>query len=64
MVSTITSDVSTIQASRPRAAEHPRRWPDHHRHACVMLYLNFDFALIVVVVTPVLLYFISHFKKR
>jgi subfamily B ATP-binding cassette protein MsbA len=29
----------------------------------VMLYLNFDFALIVVVVTPVLLFFISHFKK-
>jgi len=29
----------------------------------VMIYLNFDFALIVVVVTPVLLYCISHFKK-
>jgi ABC-type multidrug transport system fused ATPase/permease subunit len=64
MVSTIISDVSTIQ--------------DFTSSAIlsilidvltifgmlgVMLYLNFDFALIVVIISPILLFFISYFKK-
>jgi subfamily B ATP-binding cassette protein MsbA len=64
MVSTITSDVSTIQSFASTALL--SILVDGLTiigMLAVMLYLNFDFALIVVVVTPVLLYFISHFKK-
>ena len=64
MVSTITSDVSTIQSFASTALL--SILVDGLTiigMLGVMLYLNFDFALIVVVVTPVLLFFISHFKK-
>ena len=64
MVSTITSDVSTIQSFASTALL--SILVDALTiigMLGVMLYLNFDFALIVVVVTPVLLFFISHFKK-
>jgi len=64
MVSTITSDVSTIQSFASTALL--SILVDGLTilgMLAVMLYLNFDFALIVVVVTPVLLFFISHFKK-
>jgi len=63
-VSTITSDVSTIQdfASTALLSILVDALTILGMLA-VMLYLNFDFALIVVVVTPVLLYCISHFKK-
>ena len=62
-VSTITSDVSTIQdfASTALLSILVDALTILGMLA-VMLYLNFDFALIVVVVTPVLLYCISHFK--
>ena len=64
MVSTITSDVSTIQSFASTALL--SILVDALTiigMLGVMLYLNFDFALIVVVVTPALLFFISHFKK-
>ena len=64
MVSTITSDVSTIQSFASTALL--SILVDSLTIVGmlgVMLYLNFDFALIVVVVTPALLFFISHFKK-
>ncbi len=64
MVSTITSDVSTIQSFASTALL--SILVDAltiFGMLGVMLYLNFDFALIVVVVTPALLFFISHFKK-
>ena len=64
MVSTITSDVSTIQSFASTALL--SILVDSLTiigMLGVMLYLNFDFALIVVVVTPALLFFISHFKK-
>jgi ABC-type multidrug transport system fused ATPase/permease subunit len=63
-VSTITSDVSTIQdfASTALLSILVDALTIMGMLA-VMLYLNFDFALIVIVVTPVLLYCISHFKK-
>ena len=64
MVSTITSDVSTIQSFAATALL--SILVDALTilgMLGVMLYLNFDFALIVVVVTPALLFFISHFKK-
>ena len=64
MVSTITSDVSTIQSFASTALL--SILVDGLTIVgmlAVMLYLNFDFALIVVVVTPVLLFFIAHFKQ-
>jgi subfamily B ATP-binding cassette protein MsbA len=64
MVSTITSDVSTIQSFASTALL--SILVDSLTIVGmlgVMLYLDFDFALIVVVVTPALLFFISHFKK-
>jgi ABC-type multidrug transport system fused ATPase/permease subunit len=63
-VSTITADVSTIQdfASTALLSILVDALTILGMLA-VMLYLNFDFALIVIVVTPVLLYCISHFKK-
>ena len=64
IVSTITSDVSTIQSFASTALL--SILVDSLTiigMLGVMLYLNFDFALIVVVVTPALLFFISHFKK-
>jgi ATP-binding cassette, subfamily B, bacterial len=63
-VSTITADVSTIQdfASTALLSILVDALTILGMLA-VMIYLNFDFALIVVVVTPVLLYCISHFKK-
>jgi ATP-binding cassette, subfamily B, bacterial len=63
-VSTITADVSTIQSFASTALL--SILVDALTilgMLGVMLYLNFDFALIVVVVTPVLLFFISHFKR-
>ena len=64
MVSTITSDVSTIQSFASTALLSILIDAlTIFGMLGVMLYLNFDFALIVVVVTPALLFFISHFKK-
>lgn len=64
IVSTITSDVSTVQSFASTALL--SILVDTLTIVGmlgVMLYLNFDFALIVVVVTPILLFFIAHFKK-
>ena len=63
-VSTITADVSTIQdfASTALLSILVDALTILGMLA-VMIYLNFDFAMIVVVITPVLLYCISHFKK-
>ncbi len=64
MVSTITSDVSTIQSFASTALLSILvDTLTIFGMLAVMLYLEFDFALIVVAVTPVLLYFISYFKK-
>jgi len=64
MVSTITSDVSTIQSFASTALLSILiDTLTIFGMLGVMLYLNFDFALVVVVVTPALLFFISHFKK-
>ena len=64
MLSTITTDVSTIQSFASTALL--SILVDALTIVGmlgVMLYLNFDFALIAVGVTPVLLFFVSRFKK-
>jgi ABC-type multidrug transport system fused ATPase/permease subunit len=64
MLSTITSDVSTIQSFASTALL--SILVDSLTiigMVSVMLYLNFDFALIAIGVTPLLLMFISRFKK-
>ena len=64
MLSTITSDVTTIQSFASTALL--SILIDSLTiigMVSVMLYLNFDFALVAVGVTPLLLMFISRFKK-
>ena len=64
MVSTIISDVSTIQSFTSSALLSILiDLLTIFGMLGVMLYLNFDFALIVVIVSPILLFFISYFKK-
>ena len=64
MVSTIISDVSTIQGFASSAILSILiDVLTIFGMLGVMLYLNFDFALIVVIVSPILLFFISYFKK-
>ena len=64
MVSTIISDVSTIQSFTSSALLSILiDVLTIFGMLGVMLYLNFDFALIVVIVSPILLFFISYFKK-
>jgi len=64
MLSTITSDVGTIQSFASTALL--SILVDSLTiigMVCVMLYLNFDFALVAVGVTPLLLMFVARFKK-
>ncbi|MEI6085797.1 MAG: ABC transporter ATP-binding protein [Verrucomicrobiota bacterium] len=64
MLSTITSDVGTIQSFASTALL--SILVDSLTiigMVCVMLYLNFDFALVAVGVTPFLLMFVARFKK-
>ena len=64
MLSTITSDVSTIQSFASTALL--SILVDALTIVGmlgVMLYLNFDFALVAVGVTPFLLFFVARFKK-
>jgi ABC-type multidrug transport system fused ATPase/permease subunit len=64
MVSTIISDVSTIQSFTSSAfLSILIDVLTIFGMLGVMLYLNFDFAIIVVIVSPILLFFISYFKK-
>jgi ABC-type multidrug transport system fused ATPase/permease subunit len=64
MVSTIISDVSTIQSFTSSALLSILiDVLTIFGMLGVMLYLDFDFALIVVIVAPILLFFISYFKK-
>ena len=64
MVSTIISDVSTIQSFTSSALLSILiDLLTIFGMLGVMLYLNFDFALIVVIISPILLFFISYFKK-
>jgi ABC-type multidrug transport system fused ATPase/permease subunit len=64
MVSTIISDVSTIQSFTSSALLSILiDVLTIFGMLGVMLYLDFDFALIVVIITPILLFFISYFKK-
>jgi subfamily B ATP-binding cassette protein MsbA len=64
MVSTIISDVSTIQSfSSSALLSILIDALTIFGMLGVMLYLNFDFAIIVVIVSPILLFFISYFKK-
>ena len=64
MVSTIISDVSTIQDFTSTAILSILiDVLTIFGMLGVMLYLNFDFALIVVIVSPILLFFLSFFKK-
>jgi ABC-type multidrug transport system fused ATPase/permease subunit len=64
MVSTIISDVSTIQGFASSALLSILiDVLTIFGMLGVMLYLNFDFALIVVIISPILLFFLSYFKK-
>ncbi len=64
MVSTIISDVSTIQSfSSSALLSILIDVLTIFGMLGVMLYLNFDFALIVVIISPILLFFISFFRK-
>jgi ABC-type multidrug transport system fused ATPase/permease subunit len=64
MVSTIISDVSTIQSFTSSALLSILiDVLTIFGMLGVMLYLDFDFALIVVIISPILLFFISYFKK-
>ena len=64
MVSTITSDVSTIQSFASTAlAQHPRRLPDHHRHARRDVLSQLRLRAHRRGGHAGLLFFISHFKK-
>lgn len=64
MVSTIISDVSTIQSFTSSALLSILiDILTIFGMFGVMLYLNLDFALLVVIISPVLLFFISYFKK-
>jgi ABC-type multidrug transport system fused ATPase/permease subunit len=64
MVSTIISDVSTIQSFTSSALLSILiDILTIIGMLGVMLYLNFDFALIVVIISPILLFFLSYFKK-
>ncbi len=64
MVSTIISDVSTIQGfTSSSLLSILIDMLTIFAMLGVMLYLNADFALIVVIVSPILLFFISYFRK-
>jgi ABC-type multidrug transport system fused ATPase/permease subunit len=64
MVSTIISDVSTIQSFTSSALLSILiDLLTIFGMLGVMLYLDFDFALIVVIISPILLFFISYFRK-
>ena len=64
MMSTIISDVSTIQSFTSSALLSILiDVLTIFGMLGVMLYLNFDFALIVVIISPILLFFISYFKR-
>ena len=64
MMSTIISDVSTIQSFTSSALLSILiDVLTIFGMLGVMLYLNFDFALIVVIIAPILLFFISYFKR-
>jgi ABC-type multidrug transport system fused ATPase/permease subunit len=64
MVSTIISDVSTIQDFASSAILSILiDLLTIFGMLGVMLYLNFDFAIIAVIISPILLFFISYFKK-
>ena len=64
MVSTIISDVSTVQSFTSSALLSILiDVLTVFGMLGVMLYLNFDFALIVVIISPILLFLISYFKK-
>ena len=64
MVSTIISDVSAIQGFTSTALLSILiDMLTIFAMLGVMLYLNFDFAIIVVIVSPLLLFFISYFRR-
>ncbi len=64
MVSTIISDVSTIQGfTSSSLLSILIDMLTIFAMLGVMLYLNADFALIVVIISPILLFFISYFRK-
>ena len=66
LLSTITADVQTIQAFASSSTLDIAVDMAHHRRCSmlvIMFWLNWDFTLIAVAVTPFLLLFVSRFKK-